>query len=354
MISIKKPYIIGETAFHHEGEIDFLFELIDTACDLEIDAIKFHALFNVDDYFAHDHEGIGIIKKISLDQESMLSAVTYAQSKKLDVILLCNDVASIDWVIQNNLDLKAIEIHATGLNDIFLLDKSVLFTGTVILGIGGSTIDEVKFATDYLRERGKEDLLLMHGFQNYPTSYADVFLQRIEKFQQLFGLPMGYADHTNPADVNNEWISSLGISKGALVLEKHFTTRPAEKRIDAQAAVSISQMKRLKEVSHIIFEALGLSNPLSFSKAEQNYGNTGPMKKAPVARRPIAKGETITLESVAFKRTRKSACIQQKDVLQLIGAVANQDISTDEIIDYSKIEYEFRVIDDSQFRNTHK
>lgn len=354
MRNIKKPYIIGETAFHHEGEIDFLLELIDEASRLGLDAIKFHMLFDINDYFVHDHEGIPVIEKISLSKELVEKAVRYARSKNLDIILLCNDVEAVDWALTNKFDLKALEIHATGLNDIFLLEKVSAFDKTVILGVGGSTIDEVKFAVDYLNERGKNDILLMHGFQNYPTAYTDVFLERIEKFSKLFDLPMGYADHTDPNNENNEWMSVLGLTKGAFVIEKHFTTKFGEKRIDAQAAVSIAQMNKIKELADVVYQALGTSQPLSYSMAELKYGNTGPMKKAPVARVAIAEGEKISLDKIAFKRTKESANIQQKDILKLIGLTAKKNISADEIIDYSKVNFEFVVADTSQFKNTSK
>lgn len=354
MKNITAPYIIGETAFHHEGEIDFLLELIDEANKIGVDAIKFHALFDVHDYFANDHEGIPVIEKITLSENQMGQAVNYARLKNLDVVLLCNDVAAAKWALEHQTEVKAIEIHATGLNDVFLLEQASLFDKTVILGIGGSTIDEVKFAIDYLNERGKSDILLMHGFQNYPTDYQDIFLQRIEKFGKLFDLPMGYADHTDPSNEHNEWISVLGLTKGAFVIEKHFTTKIGEKRIDAQAAISTTQMSKVKELAQILYQTLGLSQPLKYSLPELKYGNTGPMKKAPVARMPIAKGDKISLENVAFKRTTHSSTIQQKDILKFVGLTVNKDLALDEIIDFSKVNFEFSVADTSQFKNTTK
>ncbi|UCS93245.1 N-acetylneuraminate synthase family protein [Echinicola marina] len=354
MKEIKRPYIIGETAFHHEGEINFLLELIDEAGRVGLDAIKFHALFDVNDYFVSDHEGVPIIEKISLSKEQMHVAIDHAKSKNLDVVLLCNDVSSLDWVLENNIALKAVEIHATGLNDIFLLEKAATFNNTVILGIGGSTIDEIKFAVDYLNERGKKDVFLMHGFQNYPTSYSDIFLERIEKIGHLFDLPMGYADHTDPTDVNNEWISVLGLTKGAFVIEKHFTTKVGEKRIDSQAAVSLKQILKVKELAGLLHQVLGGDKPLDYSLAELKYGNTGPMKKAPVARVSIKSGEKITRDNIAFKRTKESANILQKDLIKLLNLSVSKNIDPDEIIDYSKVNFEFNLADTSQFKNTGK
>lgn len=348
------PYIVGETAFHHEGEMDFLEELIKAAADIGVNAIKFHALFNIHDYFVKTHEAIPLLQKISLSEKQIEQAVNLARSLNLEVVLLCNDNNAIKWALQHQEKIAAIEIHSTGLNDIFLLNDAAKFSNVVILGVGGSSIDEVKFAIDFLNEHGKKNILLMHGFQSYPTNYEDIFLERIEKYKQLFNLPMGYADHTDPLDKNNEWLSVMGIAKGALVIEKHFTTRFGEKRIDAQSAISIEQLIRVKQNAQTLFSAMGLNQPLYFSSAELNYGQTGPNKKALVAKTTIAKGEEISLQNVAFKRTKDITGIMQKDALKLIGLKAKQAIEQDEIIDFSKVEFRFKAVDFSQFKNTNK
>ena len=62
MRTINKPYIIGETAFHHEGDVQFAKELIKEAIKLGIEAIKFHMTLDLDDYMAYNHEAIDIIR----------------------------------------------------------------------------------------------------------------------------------------------------------------------------------------------------------------------------------------------------------------------------------------------------
>jgi sialic acid synthase SpsE len=182
-------------------------------------------------------------------------------------------------MLQSDLDIKAIEIHATALNDVFLLDKASYFKNTVIIGTGGSTLDEIDYAVNYLKQKGKDDIFLMHGFQNYPTDYKDIKLERMNKLSELFNLPVGYADHTDPLDKNNEYISCLGVANGYNVIEKHFTHRFGEKRIDSQSAISIGQMKKVQEIAKITFESLGVEGSLQMADAELNYGNTGPMTK---------------------------------------------------------------------------
>ncbi len=348
MIPSDRPYIIGETAFHHMGEKEFLLELIDHASDLELDAVKFHLLIDIYDYMVQNHEVIETINKWCFNTEIWSEIIEYTRSKNLDIILLCNDVMSLKWVNQLDMDVRAIEIHATGINDIFLLEEASKFKGTVILGTGGSSIDEIQFAVDYLKENKNEDIFLMHGFQNYPTSPSDVKLSRMNILREIFNLPVGYADHSDPLDPNNVNISAFAASMGFNVLEKHFTHLFGIDRVDSQAAVSLEELKNIKELHALAFKTHG-KKPLEMSVAELKYGNTGPMKKAVVARKAIKKNEIISLDKIAFKRTNESSSLIQKDFEKLIGLRTKHDLKKDEIIDFSKVVFEFQKNSFKQF-----
>lgn len=340
MIPFDRPYIIGETAFHHMGDQSFLMQLIDHAKQLELDAVKFHLLFDVHDYMIQNHEVIDTLAKWCFNANQWEEVLNYARSAKLELILLCNDVKSLQWVKKLDLEIRAIEIHATGINDIFLLNEASSFNGTVILGTGGSSLDEIQYAIDYLKDEGQKDLFLMHGFQNYPTKPSDVKLSRMKILNDIFDLPVGYADHTKPDDPSNAAISSFAAAMGYNVLEKHFTHKFGEERIDSQAAVSIAEMKKIKQLHTIAFETFG-TNPLQMTNSERKYGNTGPMKKAIVARKTIEKGETLTIDKIAFKRTNLSSSLSQKELPKLLGLKTGKKIQEDEIIDYSNVIFEF-------------
>ena len=253
MIPTNKPYIIGETAFHHQGDEAFLKKLIDAAADLKLNAIKFHLLFDVDNYFVASHPAVDVIKDWVFTKEKSAEFFDYAHSKNLEIIALCNDPTSLQWI--NNeceIPVKAIELHATGINDVFLLEEAIKFKGTVILGVGGSSLEQIQFAVEILKNQDQEDIFLMYGFQNYPTDYKDLNFSKMTLLKDLFKLPLGYADHTDPTDEFNEVITASAIMKGINVIEKHFTFNVKEKRIDAQAAVSLAQMKKLKWLSEAL------------------------------------------------------------------------------------------------------
>ncbi|QEC52137.1 N,N'-diacetyllegionaminate synthase [Anseongella ginsenosidimutans] len=349
MLPSNKPYLIGETAFHHQGDELFLRELIDHGANAKANAIKFHLLLDLDDYMIKTHDAYHILQEWMLTESQWENVIAYNSEKGLDSILLCNDLKSIEFAVKLESDsLKAIELHATGLNDYFLLKKASEFDKTVILGIGGSSIDEISYAIEMLKSLGKDDIFLMYGFQNYPTRYENINLKKMIKLQNLFALPVGYADHTDPSDEFNEIVSILGIPMGINVCEKHFTHVFGEKRIDSQSAVSMEQFAKIRKMMDAAWTAAG-DGILKMSEAELSYGNTGPMKKAIVASTPIKKGEIITLAKIAFKRTNESTYILQKFLPQLLGAIASKDIEQDEFIDFANVIYKFQKTDFGQF-----
>ncbi len=350
MISQNKPYLIAETAFHHEGDTIFLHDLIDEILKTKADAIKFHLLFDLNDYMISNHEAIGTLKNLLIEQKEWDTILKKLKNSGKDIIFLCNDVESLKWVnkIQYDNPIAGIELHATGLNDVFLMQEALKFEKTIILGTGGSTFDEIKYALDFFNQNGKEDLLLMHGFQNYPTNYEEINFKRMQFLQQAFDLPVGYADHTDPADENNAIISTLPQILGFSILEKHITHKFGEKRIDAQAAVSINMFNKIAELAEIISKTAG-KQVFILSDSEKKYGNTGPMKKAIVARKKIKKGEKISLDNIAFKRTNLSSPLQQQDLQKILNQETIRDIEKDEIVTFKELEYEFKENKFSQF-----
>ena len=348
MFKPEQPYLIGETAFHHQGETKFLSNLIDDISEMGFDAIKFHLLLTPEEYMVKYHKVIDTIRNWIFNKEEWSGFFDQALTNNLELILLCNDVSSVQFVRALNKPVRAIEIHATGINDYFLLEEASQFDGTIILGIGGSSVDEIQYAVDLLNSFGKNDIFLMYGFQNYPTKYEDINLSKMLKINQLFELPLGYADHTDPDDPEHESLAALGIALGINVLEKHYSPDSDGNRVDSEAAISKEQFLSLSKKINAFSKARG-SGSLQLSEAEKKYGNVGPMKKALVAANDIPKGKKIEESDLAFKRTNESSYVSQMLFPKIVGLEVQKDIAKDEIIDFKKLAYDFKVAEFNEF-----
>lgn len=347
---LQTPYIIAETAYNHEGDIKYLYQMIEEIASLKLNAIKFHLLLDLDSYMKQSHPLYQKMKRWMFTQNQWNEIFSSAMKKKLDIVALCDDVESIRYIVTKKKKVTALELHATSLNDFYMLTEATKFDGRIILGIGGSSLSDISYAVDFLRHHEKNDILLMYGFQNYPTNYADINLAKMAAIKNLFHLPVGYADHTGYDDPNNTVISIAAAQMGFPILEKHYTPDPGKERIDYHAAVGKKQMSCIRDLMKIALLVHGTGH-ITLSDPEKAYGNIGPMKKAIVARRDIKKGEKLGLENLWFKRTAEESSIQQKQFLQLMNSTAKNDIKKDEMIDFTKIEYTFKTPNIDQFTN---
>lgn len=348
-----KPYVIAETAYNHEGDITYLHQMIDEIASLKLDAVKFHLLLDLDSYMKQTHPLYKKVQEWMFSQNQWSEIFSHANKKNLDIIALCDDVESIKYINQKKKKISAVELHAVSLNDYFMLTEAARFNDHLILGIGGSSINEISYAVDFLEHHGKQDILLMYGFQSYPTNYTDINLAKMHAINDVFHLPVGYADHTGYDDPNNAVISIAAAMNGFPILEKHYTLDPGTERIDYHAAVGKEQMRCIRDLMDIAVQVYG-AGQITLSEPEKAYGNIGPMKKAIVARHDIKKGGALTLENLWFKRTPEESMIQQKQFLQLIGSTATVDIKKDEVIDFRKIKYTFKTLNLEEFTNVKK
>jgi sialic acid synthase SpsE len=317
--------LIAETAWHHQGDYKFMKNLVsEIATKTEADIIKMHITLNFDEYMDSSHEAYALLKPWLFSKGQWSELVNIVRDNGKEIMLLLNDIEAIKFGL--SLSPEYVEIHSTCLNDVFMLDelkKGLNKSTKMVLGVGGTSIDEIDHAINYLKY---SNILLMFGFQNYPTVYEDVNLNKIRKIMKLFdNFEYGYADHTAWDSPHNELVTLLGAASGMSYIEKHITTHYGEKRVDWPAAISIDMFNILHEKVKIL-EGVNGNGALSMNKGELSYSVFGPMKKAAVLRKNTVKGDTLSLEMINFKRTKEVSDMSQVDVIQSIGKIINRDI----------------------------
>ncbi|GAG78345.1 unnamed protein product [marine sediment metagenome] len=225
-----------------------------------------------------------------------------------------------------------VEIHSVCLNDINLLDalKQCLSGETkVVLGVGGSSLYEIENAINILQH---PNIVLMFGFQNYPTRYEDINFSKMRRIMKLFSeFEFGYADHTAWDEPNNILITLLGAAIGMDYVEKHVTIAYGEERIDWSAAVSIDMFNEIKEKMELL-ELCNSDGLLRLNKGEQDYSTYGPMKKAAILTKDLKAGQKLERDMLAFKRTGQISDMSQVETLQSIGKKISKDIKRGQVL----------------------
>lgn len=317
--------LIAETAWHHDGDFDFFKNLVlSLANKTKADYIKFHVTIDYDEYIHVDHPAYDWVKDriFTKDQWTEVFNIVLKANKKL--MLLFNDTEAIDFGMQFNPDL--VEIHSVCLNDIVLLEKmnsKTTHLTNIVLGVGGSSLYEIENVMNIF---DTNKIVLMHGFQNYPTKYEDINFSKIRRLMQLYPqYNHGYADHTAWDNENNVLITLMGAALGMDYIEKHVSTVTGEGRTDWQAAISFEKFIEIQEKLKTLAIANG-NGLLELNEGEKSYSTFGIMKKAAILNKDINVDTQFAITDFSFKRTGQNSDLSQLDVLSRVGQKFNKNL----------------------------
>lgn len=310
--------LIAETAWHHQGDFRFMEKLVsDIITRTDADILKLHLTLNLEEYMADDHPIIGDIRNWLFSPGQWEQIIKAVVSSEKDLMLLFNDTDAVEFGMPYNPAL--VEVHSVCLNDENLLAclRSSLSPGTkIVLGVGGTSLDELETAIHTL---DSSNIVLMFGFQNYPTKYQDINFAKMRKIMGLYPeFEFGYADHTAWDEPDNTLITLFGAALGMAYVEKHVTNAFGQERADWSAAVNVETFNILREKMRLL-DACSGDGLLLMNKGEQEYSVYGPMKKAGVLNQDVSPGQNLNLEMLCFKRTGQTSDLSQVEVLQSMG-----------------------------------
>jgi|TARA_B100000959_G_C14976055_1_gene621569 N,N'-diacetyllegionaminate synthase len=319
--------LIAETAWHHEGDYYFMKDLVSQLCEMSsTDVIKMHITLDFDEYMSKEHDAYNILKKWLLSAEQWEELIDKVRLNGKELMLLLNDTSAIKFAAQYNSEL--VELHSVCLN-VPSLQQAILeeidSKTKIIIGVGGCSLQEIDKAVEAFKKR---DTILMFGFQNYPTRYADVNLNKIRKVQSLYpDNRYGYADHTAWDEENNEFITMLVSANSMDYIEKHVTTEYGKERCDYSAAISIDMFESLAKKVRLLDSIAG-DGVIALNEGEKEYSKYGLMKMAAVAVNNLNKGKVVTIDDIRFCRTSETTDLSQIDVLNYLSHPLQQDIKT--------------------------
>ena len=151
----------------------------------------------------------------------------------------------------------------------------------------------------------------MHGFQNYPTDYKDIKLERMNKLSILFNLPVGYADHSQE-DIMN--YAAVGL--GAKMLEKTITSNKKTQEIEHLMSLEIGELSTFVKNIREIEEAMGDPKILFRSRVNEET------RRSLIAKETIQKGEKISSKNITFQRPGNLG-ISASEGLRILNKKAN-------------------------------
>lgn len=325
------PFIIAEAAQGFEGNHELANLLAKAASKAGANAIKFQMVI-ADELCTRDYKYHDLFKSLELTEDQW--SVVKKTCDKHSIELLFDVFGEKSLGVVNKLDVKKIKIHPTDICNIDFLNKvKTSSIDTVFLGIGGAHLEEIEFAHQILT---KKEIVLILGFQGYPTNINENNILRIKGLRKKFpDLGIGFADH-EPSEEMSLMIASMALGAGYSFIEKHMTLAKCLKLEDYESALNPDEFENYSRKINIAFEALGVSESptaQNISKSEQIYREL--IRRDVVAIKKIKKGKTILPTDLGLRRTNQKDPI--KNLQSVFQKIALTDLEVGEAITLENI-----------------
>lgn len=318
-------FVTAEVACGHDGKYKVADKLIDIAAEAKADAIKFHH-HHTPDYMTPNHPILDFIKKINFSYAKWKQLYEKARKKGLAIMSMPNDLTSLK--LTERLGTDAYYLHSANLGDLFFIKEMAKTKKPILIGTGATSFNEIKEMISLIKSQGNNKIILMHGYQAYPTKLEENHLKMINTIKKRFRVPVGFCDHTDGGDEIAKIIPLIAASFGAMVIEKHFTTNRKLKMTDFQSALDPEDFKEFIKNLRLIEKTFGSAKPHPFTKDEMKYRK---LVKTVVAKHDIKAGKKLDLKDIAFKRSKEQG-ISPFEIKKILGKRTKKKIKKDDRI----------------------
>ncbi len=251
-------FIVAEIGINHNGDLDIAKQLIDVAKWAGADAVKFQKrtpeLCVPEDQKDKMRETPwGYITyleyrlRIEFDKKEYREIDRYCKEKGMMWFASPWDEQSVDFL--EEFQPVCYKIASASLTDDVLLKRLKETGRLLILSTGMSTMEEIRKTVDFL---GLENLMIAHTTSTYPCEPEELNLRMIPTLREEFPVPIGYSGHEVGLVP-----STIAVSLGACLVERHITLDRALWGSDQAASVEPGGLRRLVKYIRVTEQSLG-------------------------------------------------------------------------------------------------
>ena len=358
-------YVIAEAGVNHNGSIDRALEMVDVAVTAGADAIKFQT-FSADrlasedaalaDYQRDDREDErtqhDLLKGLELTHDEFARIQRKCEERGITFLSTGFDLDELRFLIAE-LRIPRIKIGSGDLTFVPLLVAAGESGLPVILSTGMANLDEIGRALRFIAagyaiadgtlERGtrltaevlestwvdrnenrsfESDVTVLHCTTEYPAAPEALNLRAMTTIAETYGTRIGYSDHSL-----GTLASTVAVTLGATVIEKHFTLDKTMEGPDHAASLDPTELADFVETLRGVDVVLG-SPVKECQQVEQ--GNRDVVRRSLIAARPIKAGSVVEEKDVICRRP--AAGRSAFEFWDVVGTPASQDYAPGEYV----------------------
>lgn len=329
-------FIIAEIGVNHNGDINLAKQMIKSASECGVDAVKFQTFKSENlvtenaktaDYQqknTNENSQLEMLKKLELSFDDFKELKDYAS--KYDVMFISSpfDMDSVDLLEKLNVPLY--KLGSGELTNFELIDHIQNTGKPIIISTGMATLDEIRETYDFIKN--KENLVILHCITGYPTEFSEANLNFIKTLQSQFNVPIGFSDHSPGIE-----LPIAAVALGACVVEKHFTLDKTLEGPDHKASLNPEEFKAMVSAIRHVEVAMG-DGVRKFSDNENEIKKVA--RKSIILNDNLKKGEVLEKEMLSIKRPGTG--IAPKYVDDLIGKTVNKDLKSGHVLQWEDLE----------------
>tara|TARA_B100000989_G_scaffold289757_1_gene262043 strand:+ start:6437 stop:7462 length:1026 start_codon:yes stop_codon:yes gene_type:complete len=332
-----KIFIIAEAGVNHNGSLELAKKLIDSAVEVNADAIKFQTWKKGEltgkfstkvDYLKKNTS-----KKYSRYQISNLYRLTFNDFKKIKsyckkkgiIFLTTPDGFESLRFVNKVLKLDIIKIGSTELNHLEFIKEAAKTNKKILLSTGMGNINEVKDAINLIKKYSKKKPILLQCTSEYPTIYENINLNVLNTYKKKFKVDIGFSDHSKGFEA-----AMIAVAYGIKVIEKHFTLDKKMIGPDHKVSLNPKEFKNFINKIRCAEKIVGSSIKVPTNNEIKNING---IRRGIVASKNISKGTMIKKNMLIAKRPFLE--IGPNDFNKIIGRILKVHLKKDQPIKWS-------------------
>lgn len=333
------PCIIAEAGVNHEGSMEIARRLIDEAASAGADAIKFQS-YKAGTLASRDSPAYwDTTKEPTKSQYELFCRHDSFWKNEFEALKKHCDTAGIEF-LSTPFDVESANF-LNDLMDVYKISSSDItnlpfirllcdFGKPILLSTGAAHLYEIAEAVGWIEAKGNQ-LALLHCVLNYPTADENAALGMIPALARHFpGHPVGYSDHTLPADMH---ILTTATLLGARVLEKHFSHDKTLPGNDHYHAMDKDDLAAFRSGIAKVLASVG---PRRISALPEEEPARQHARRSLVTARQIGAGQVITADDLTWKRPAHGISPRNHD--QVLGMRARHDLAEDTVLQWSDLD----------------
>lgn len=296
--------IIAELAQGFEGNFAQAKLLLKAAASSGADAAKFQLVY-ADELATPDYKYYDLFRSLEMKDSDWQELAEYAKELKIQLYLDIFGATSLK--LSEKIGINGIKLHGTDIANMGLLHEIANSSiNKILLGAGGAHLSEIENALHILE---KKHVIIILGFQGYPTSNETNQIERVEILKSYLdgkytNFTLGFADHADPSSPLRYALAATAIGSGARIIEKHLTLGQVMKMEDYESALNPDEFSEFTHVLRECYLSLGIANKeedFGMSESEKKYRLM--IRRHVVSSKDMPVGTLLSPSDLVLKRT---------------------------------------------------